>query len=359
MKFTLALSALLAAASTTTTSAQNIVEVAQSDEAFSTLVDLVVQADLVETLSTTDPLTVFAPVNDAFAALPEDVVANLLTDEWKLHLQDVLGYHVLADEVPASAIVDAGSVTATTLNEEDITAALDGESVVINESSTVITPDVTADNGIVHVVDGVLLPSWVTNSIVDRAVATPDLSTLVNLVTSAGLAETLSTGGPYTVFAPTNDAFTAAIAAATEALGTTDVPPELISTLLTYHVVEGIAPASAITEGLELTTLQEQAITFSLEGGAPTVNGANIIATDILANNGIVHVIDSVLIPEGVLDPSMEPMPTDDMPSVAPAGEPSMGPVETMMPSASSSRPMVAAGAMAFATAAAAAAMAF
>mmetsp|Transcript_23247 Transcript_23247/g.55109 ORF Transcript_23247/g.55109 Transcript_23247/m.55109 type:complete len:348 (-) Transcript_23247:170-1213(-) len=347
MKFTLALSALLAAASTTTTSAQNIVEVAQSDEAFSTLVDLVVQADLAEALSTGDPLTVFAPVNDAFDALPADVVANLMTDEWKLHLQNVLGYHVLAADVPASAIIDAGSVDATTLNGEDITAALVGDSVVINEVSTVVTPDVTADNGLIHVVDTVLLPSWVSNSIVDRAVATPDLSTLVSLVTSAGLADTLSTGGPFTVFAPTNDAFTAAIAAATEALGTTELPADLISTLLTYHVVEGIAPASAITEGLELETLQGDVITFSLEGGAPTVNGAGIVATDILANNGIVHVIDAVLIPEGALDvTTMEPMQTE-APAMAP----------TMMPSASSSRSMVAAGAMAFA--AAAAAMAF
>ena len=351
MKFTLALSALLAAASTTTTSAQNMVEVAQSVPELSTLVDLVVQADLVETLSTADPITVFAPVNDAFGALPEELVANLLTDEWKVHLQDVLGYHVLPAEVPASAIIDAApeSVTATTLNMEDITAVLDGESVVINESSTVVTPDVPADNGIAHVVDAVLTPSWVTNSIVDRAVASPDLSTLVSLVTSAGLAETLSTGGPFTVFAPTNDAFTAAIAAATEALGTTDLPPELISTLLTYHVVEGIAPASAITEGLQLTTLQGDAITFSLEGGSPTVNGAGIIATDILANNGIVHVIDAVLVPESV---TFAPMPTADMPSVAPTMMPSM-------PSASSSRSMVGAGAMAFAAAAAAAAMAF
>eukprot|EP00529_Nitzschia_sp_RCC80_P025813 CAMPEP_0113495032 /NCGR_PEP_ID=MMETSP0014_2-20120614/29405_1 /TAXON_ID=2857 /ORGANISM="Nitzschia sp." /LENGTH=353 /DNA_ID=CAMNT_0000388927 /DNA_START=170 /DNA_END=1231 /DNA_ORIENTATION=+ /assembly_acc=CAM_ASM_000159 len=353
MKFTLALSALLAAASTTTTSAQNIVEVAQSDEAFSTLVDLVVQADLVETLSTGDPLTVFAPVNDAFDALPADVVANLLTDEWKLHLQDVLGYHVLPADVPASAIIDAGSVDATTLNGEDITAALVGESVVINEVSTVVTPDVPADNGLIHVVDTVLLPSWLSNSIVDRAVATPDLSTLVSLVTSAGLADTLSTGGPFTVFAPTNDAFTAVIAAATEALGTTDLPADLISTLLTYHVVEGIAPASAITEGLELETLQGEVITFSLEGGAPTVNGAGIIATDVLANNGIVHVIDAVLVPDGALDgTTMEPMPTE-----APVEAPSMAP-DTMMPSASSSRSMVAAGAVAFA-AAAAAAMAF
>lgn len=145
MKLTLAVSALLAAAA----SAQNIVEVAVSlPETFSTLVDLVVQAELDEALATTQDITVFAPVNDAFGALPAEVVANLQTDEWKLHLQDTLLYHVVPAVVPAAAVTDG--LVATTLNGENVTfTTTDG--VEINGASAVIQADVEADNGLIHV----------------------------------------------------------------------------------------------------------------------------------------------------------------------------------------------------------------
>lgn len=329
MKFTTALSALLAVASSTmtTVSAQNIVEVAQGVEDLSTLVELVVEAGLADTLATTPDLTVFAPTNAAFEALPAEAVAELLTDPWLLHLQDILTYHVTTPIVPASVIIDAGSVNATMLNDETITAALVDESVVINGESTVVTPDVTADNGIVHVVDTVLLPSWLTNSIVDRAVSTEDLSSLVDLVTAAGLVETLAGPGPFTVFAPTNDAVAEAVAVLSEALGTTDIPPELLTGVLTYHVVPGIYSASAITEGLTLPTVQGEELTFSLEGGA-SVNGNSISATDILANNGIVHIIDGVLLPPSIAATLPTTAPAPVAPE-APVDGPTMAPVES------------------------------
>jgi uncharacterized surface protein with fasciclin (FAS1) repeats len=147
MKFTLAISALLAAAA----SAQNIVEVAVSmPETFSTLVDLVTLAGLGDALASTADITVFAPVNDAFAALPEEVVANLQTEPWLLHLQDTLSYHVLPAVVPASDVTDG--LVATMLNGENITLTTPAEGeVVVNDNANVVQADVEADNGIIHV----------------------------------------------------------------------------------------------------------------------------------------------------------------------------------------------------------------
>ncbi|KAG7356976.1 fasciclin domain containing protein [Nitzschia inconspicua] len=278
--------------------AQTVVDVAVSlPETFSTLVDLVTTAELADALATTEDITVFAPTNEAFGQLDSAIVNNLMTEEWKLHLQDTLLYHVVPSVVPASAIVE--EITATTLNDENITASPSGEGVVINESSNVIQADVEADNGLIHVIDQVLLPSWVSNSIVDRATDASALSTLVELVVQAQLVDTLSGAGPFTVFAPSDDAFSETINALTSENGV-ELPldNDLVTTLLTYHVVEGIYPASAIEDGLELVTVQGETITFGLSDGGATVNGEGIVITDILANNGIVHVIDGVLIPE-------------------------------------------------------------
>jgi uncharacterized surface protein with fasciclin (FAS1) repeats len=140
-------SALLA----TSAAAQNVVDVAVSlPETFSALVDLVAAADLADTLSTTEDITVFAPVNDAFAALDPVVVRNIQTEPWKAHLQDILKYHVLGDAIPSTAITDGLSVE--TLNGDSITLAFSTDgNVTVNDESTVILPDVAAENGIIHV----------------------------------------------------------------------------------------------------------------------------------------------------------------------------------------------------------------
>jgi uncharacterized surface protein with fasciclin (FAS1) repeats len=147
MKLSTALSALMV----TSVASQNVVDVALSlPETFSTLVDLVVAADLADALSTAEEITVFAPVNDAFGALDSTVVSNLLTEEWKLHLQDVLTYHVVGGAVPSTAITDG--LTATTLNGENITLTLPADGgVVVNGNANVVQADVEADNGIIHV----------------------------------------------------------------------------------------------------------------------------------------------------------------------------------------------------------------
>merc|ERR1711935_683340 len=233
-----------------------------------------IKADLVSPLNNTQGITVFAPTNDAFAALDEDVVANLETKAWSTHLQDVLLYHVLPDEVPSSGV--------------------NGDGISVNDGSEVVVPDVGADNGVIHAIDNVLIPSWVSTSIVDRAIGNEDLSTLVDLVGKAGLDTTLSGDGPFTVFAPTNDAFVKLLG---ENVDTGDLNVDLVTSILMYHVVSGIYSAADVANGVSLTTVQGDDISFSVMGDTKMVNGNTIVATDILANNGIVHIIDGVLEP--------------------------------------------------------------
>lgn len=275
---------------------QTVVDVAISNsETFSALVDFVIKADLVSPLSTTQGITVFAPTNDAFAALAEAapaVVANLQTKEWSTHLQDVLLYHVLPDEVPSSVVTNGSEATA--LNKEKLSFGVSGNVISVNGGSEVVVPDVGADNGVIHAIDNVLIPSWVSSSIVDRAIGSEALSTLVDLVVKAGLDTTLSGDGPFTVFAPTNNAFVKLLGEDAD-IGALD--DDLVTSILTYHVVPGIYSASDVANGVSLTTVQGDDISFSVMGDAKIVNGNTIMATDILANNGIVHMIDGVLIP--------------------------------------------------------------
>ena len=179
---------------------QTIVDLAVEDGRFTTLVQAVTDADLADALSGEGPLTVFAPVDDAFSAVP----SKFLDPMYAAHLKNILLYHVIGDAKVMSTDLSEGLV-ATTLNGENVTVT-SMNPVQINDVDVII-PDLEATNGVIHVVDEVLLPSAATKTIVDLAVATPELSTLVELVTSAGLVDVLSGDGPFTVFAPTNEAF--------------------------------------------------------------------------------------------------------------------------------------------------------
>ena len=337
MKFLFALTSLLFgyAASEDTGSAANgtVVDVALSDpDTFSSLVDFVVLADLADALATTEGITVFAPINDAFAALTEaapDVVANLQTEQWQSHLQDVLLYHVLADEVPSSAVTDG--LTVTTLNGEDITFTVNDDGIFVNSNSQVVAADVDASNGVIHAIDGVLLPSWVSNTIIDIAQNTEDLSNLVSLILFANpaIVEVLDSPGGYTVFAPSNLSWQALfdqfdVNAATLAL--LDQQEGILTTALKYHVVDGVYGTGDIVDGLEVTTLQGETLTLSLSNDTAsgfTVNGLEILSSDILANNGVVHVIEGVLIPQELTDTDESEVIVPDSVSNATESEPS------------------------------------
>ena len=140
-----------------------------------------------------------------------------------------------------------------------------------------------------------------SDTIVDLAVATEDLSTLVDLVTSAGLVDTLSAEGPYTVFAPTNDAFAAVPADVLDALGANT---ELLTSVLTYHALAGNVTSSDLVAG-PITMVSGEEATITLDP-APMINQANIVTADIMASNGVVHLIDAVILPEGFEVPPMD-----------------------------------------------------
>ncbi|HRE29519.1 MAG TPA: fasciclin domain-containing protein, partial [Anaerolineales bacterium] len=182
----------------------DIVDTAIADGRFTTLVAAVTAAELVDTLKGPGPFTVFAPTDDAFAALPEGTLDELLLPENKQALTDILLYHV----VLAADVV--GLNEAETVLGETVSIRVDGDNVFINESRVIIT-DIMTSNGVIHVIDAVLLPASdmaeePTQNIVEIAAADGRFTTLVAAVQAAGLAETLSGEGPFTVFAPTDDA---------------------------------------------------------------------------------------------------------------------------------------------------------
>ncbi|MDP3521437.1 MAG: fasciclin domain-containing protein [Hydrogenophaga sp.] len=281
---------------------KNLVEVAQSLPDFSILVEAVVAADLATTLSGTGPFTVFAPTNAAFAALltelgvtKEALLAN------KALLTAVLTYHVLPGKVEASAVPGVLGQPITTvqggvfkIESNGGLKITDGRNRVANISAT----DVAASNGVIHVIDKVILPA--DKTIVETAIASaPEFSILVEAVVAAGLADALSAAGPLTVFAPTNAAFAAAL---TE-LGVTKealfADTALLTAVLTYHVVPSRVFKAQVPLNTPITTLQGATFTVGSDLAITDQAGrkANIVATDVMTSNGVIHVIDKVILP--------------------------------------------------------------
>ncbi len=278
-----------------------IAEVAAEAGNFNILLAALEAAGLAETFAGEGEFTVFAPTDDAFAALPEGTVEALLADP-EGQLTDILLYHVAAGAVPAEAVVAVDSVT--TLLGQDVTVTVDDGRVFLNDTVEVVAVDIMAANGIIHVIDGVLIPTEEEAAmddkpatIVEAAVVDGRFTTLVAAVEAAGLAETLSGEGPFTVFAPTDDAF----AALPE--GTIDTlladPEGQLTDILLYHVVEGAVLAeTVVTLDLATTLLgQDVTITVDEEGNVFLNDTVQVIITDIETGNGIIHVIDGVLIP--------------------------------------------------------------
>jgi uncharacterized surface protein with fasciclin (FAS1) repeats len=280
--------------------AVTVVQVAQADTRFSTLVEAVVAADLATTLSGSGPFTVFAPTNDAFAALLTELgitKAQLLAD--KALLTSVLTYHVLPARVQRAQVPAGKAITTVqggVFKIDAIASALvitDGR----NRQATVTATDVPASNGVIHVIDKVLLPA--DKTIVQTAQALPGFGTLVQAVVTAGLADALSAPGPLTVFAPTDAAFADMLAE----LGVTQqqllADTALLTKVLTYHVVPGRVLKADVPVATPIATLQGD--TFSVSNALAITDQrartANITTTDVLASNGVIHVIDKVILP--------------------------------------------------------------
>jgi len=278
----------------------SIVDVAVANGSFTTLVAALEATGLDVTLSDMDSsFTVFAPTDDAFALLGDDTIAALLDDTETL--TDILTYHVIGSEIDSSAAISSAGSTVEMVNGDSTGLSLDGDNLLVN-TVTVTTVDVEADNGVIHVIDAVLLPpaekGTPTMNIVDTAVAAGDFGTLVTALQVAGLDTTLADESQsFTVFAPTDAAF-AMIDPATLDLLLAD--PEALADVLLQHVVSGeVSSVTAYTlNGLSASTASgaEIPVVINSELDTLTFGGATVTTTDIYTTNGVIHVIDMVVV---------------------------------------------------------------
>jgi len=271
---------------------------------FETLVTALGAADLVDTLSEpAGPFTVFAPTDEAFAALPDGLVSCLLEPNNKDTLADILKYHIIEGEVLSN--IFALSMTATTLNGEAVAIYL-SDGVKINDSAVSI-PDIKASNGVIHVIDSVLVPSHINinaflaacRDIPQTAVANGNFGSLVTALGAADLVDTLSEpAGPFTVFAPTDEAF----AALPDGLVNCLLEPnnkDTLADILKYHIIEGKLLSSDLSNDMEITTLNGNDLAIELSGSVEI--GNSIVSTlDIEVSNGVIHAIDYVLVPSDI-----------------------------------------------------------
>ena len=300
-----------------TASSKNIVQTAVAAGKFKTLVSLVKQAGLAGTLSAPGNLTVFAPTDQAFANLKKsnpELFAKVASD--KKLLQAVLTYHVVGKRIPAAAATAAAKkgLKVKTVQGEQIALSFKHGRIVLNGTARVVIPDVNASNGVIHAVNAVLVPPSLlqaaapapTKSIVEIAIGNPSFSTLVSLVQKAGLVEAISAAGPFTVFAPTNEAFDKLAKAAPATYAAVLADPKLLTKVLTYHVVSGAIKSGQAIEVAKqngtVNPLEGEPISLSIKDGKLTLNGsATVVTADILATNGVIHVIDTVIVPPSLL----------------------------------------------------------
>lgn len=270
---------------------------------FTTLVDAVEQAGLRETLLTDGPFTVFAPTNEAFEEAGFDLSAF---EEDDPQLESVLLYHVIVGSEVDAASLTEGAVTAANDAEFYINLTEDGNFV---NASEIVIADVDADNGIVHAIDEPLMPP--PGNVVETALASEDFEILARAIEIAGLTETLSEEGPYTVFAPTDDAFEDLLAAL-EVESIEDLTAAQLQPILLYHVVDSRVFSFQINEGQEIETLNPgedfiiNQTVFPQPDDEPAIieisivqpnEDSEILMTDIVSTNGVIHVIDKVLLP--------------------------------------------------------------
>ncbi len=273
------------------TPAVDIAMTAQATTIHGSLVAALAHADLVTALQADGPFTVFAPTDAAFAAAGIDL-ASFDTDEENATLVDILTYHVYSGSVESSAVTDG--LTVTMLNGDEATFTVADGAVSIGDA-TVTLADVPASNGVIHVIDKVLMPPADVLDIPATAASTGAHDSLVAALTQANLVPALQADGPFTVFAPTDAAFAAA--GIDLASFDTDEENATLVDILTYHVYSGSVESSAVTDGLTVTMLNGDEATFTVADGAVSIGDATVTQPDVIASNGIIHVIDKVLMP--------------------------------------------------------------
>ena len=260
------------------------------------LVAALAHAGLVDTLSGVGPFTVFAPTDQAFTDAGIDL-ADFNTEEANQTLVDILTYHVVSGEVLSSALTDGMSVE--TLNGDNITIGV-GDNVTVNDA-TVTLADVVSSNGVIHVIDKVLLPP------VDGPGDIPTIASntgvhdvLVDAIIQAGLLDSLSDVGPYTIFAPTDQAFTDAGIDLADFSGDDGIAA--LGNVLAYHVTMGTVMSGDLSDGQLVTMLNQQQVRVGVTPGGVIVNDASVTQADVVASNGVIHVIDKVLMPPEIVE---------------------------------------------------------
>ncbi len=270
------------AAGNNETAAKDIVDTAVAAGSFTQLAAALGKAGLVDALKGKGPFTVFAPTDEAFDAF-EAENPGVLGKLSKAELADVLKYHVVSGAAAESTALKDGQVFVTLLGSPVLIDTTKGVTVA---DAKVTTADVMASNGIIHVIDKIILPP--TDDIVATAIAAGTFTSLAGALTSAKLVEALQGPGPFTVFAPTDDAF-AKLAAVPKG--------DALKNVLLYHVVSGAVGSGDLTAGMVPTLLDGKSLTVDLKGGV-TINTSKVTAANIIAKNGVIHVVDTVLVPE-------------------------------------------------------------
>ncbi|MDG1818857.1 MAG: fasciclin domain-containing protein [Porticoccaceae bacterium] len=290
--------------------ATTIVDVAVADGNFTTLVAALQATGLDATLSdTSESYTVFAPTDDAFALLGQETIDGLLNDLDTL--TDILTYHVISGEVDAAAAIASVGNLVEMVSGDKVGLSLDGENLLVNVATVTVT-DIQADNGIIHVIDAVLMPlaerAEPTMNIVDTAIAADSFDTLISVLQATGLDSALADESrSFTVFAPTDEAF-AMISA--ETIAALLANPDVLTDILLQHVVEAevLSTTAFSLNGQSASTLSEAAIPVSINSALNSLlfGGATVTVKDIYATNGVIHVIDMVVIADVELpDPAM------------------------------------------------------
>ncbi len=270
---------------------ETIVAIAAGNPDFSTLVAAIKAAGLADALSADGPFTVFAPTNAAFAKLPAGTVDELLKPENKSKLARILTYHVVPAKVLAADAVKLTS--APTLSGQRLDLVLKGDKLTI-DGATVTKTDIVGSNGVIHVVDSVLLPS--EDNLAATAIKAGSFKTLVAAAKAAGLVDALAGDQPLTIIAPTDEAF-AKLPKETLAALLKPENKDALAGILKLHIISGRVFSDQALKAGTAATLNGESVKFAIIDGKAKVNGANIVKTDVDATNGVIHVIDTVLLP--------------------------------------------------------------
>ncbi len=269
--------------------AGDIIDTALAAGSFKTLAAALTEADLVGALKGEGPFTVFAPTDEAFAKLPKGTVESLLKPENRDQLVSILTYHVVPGNLDSGEVLESSSLTM--FNGQR--ALIDAHEGTIG-SAKIIKTDIECSNGVIHVIDEVILPK--TDTLLETASSAGSFNTLAAAIEAAGLVDALNGDGPFTVFAPTDAAFAKLPAGTVENL----LKPENVETLrsiLLYHVVEGRVYSDGVSDGQWVKTLEGTKLNVSTSKKRIMINSATVEAADIDASNGVIHVIDEVIIP--------------------------------------------------------------